>query len=85
MRKILQVRNEMEIKMLRKIGVVTSFNMMLWGFIPSLVGFSSFAVAAYTSDRPLTADIIFPAISLFLLLQFPLAMVGVSLSVRKQN
>ena len=40
-----------------------------------LVAFSSFAVAAITSDKPLTADRIFPAMSLFMLLQFPLAMV----------
>lgn len=40
-----------------------------------LVAFSSFAVAAFTSDTPLTSDRIFPAISLFMLLQFPLAMV----------
>ncbi|THU99163.1 multidrug resistance-associated ABC transporter [Dendrothele bispora CBS 962.96] len=73
-RKILQVRNEQELVMLRKIGVVTSMNSMLWGGIPLLVAFSSFAVAAVTSDKPLTSDVIFPAISLFMLLQFPLAM-----------
>lgn len=43
-----------------------------------LVAFSSFAVAAYTSDSPLTSDKIFPAISLYMLLQFPLAMVDQS-------
>lgn len=48
---------------------------MLWGGIPLLVAFSSFVVAALTMDKPLTADIIFPALSLFLLLQFPLAVV----------
>lgn len=41
-----------------------------------LVAFSSFAVASFVSDEPLTSDKIFPAISLFMLLQFPLAMVG---------
>lgn len=41
-----------------------------------LVAFSSFAAAAAaTTGKPLTSDIIFPAISLFMLLQFPLAMV----------
>ena len=40
-----------------------------------LVAFSSFATASVFSTRPLTADVIFPAISLFMLLQFPLAMV----------
>ncbi|KAF5351595.1 hypothetical protein D9758_007166 [Tetrapyrgos nigripes] len=71
-RKVLQVRNDQELVMLRKIGVVTSLNSMLWGGIPLLVAFSSFAVAAITSDKPLTSDVIFPAISLFMLLQFPL-------------
>ncbi|KAK0457645.1 P-loop containing nucleoside triphosphate hydrolase protein [Desarmillaria tabescens] len=74
LRKILTVRNEKELKMLRKIGIATSLNMMLWTGIPLLVAFSSFAVAAIASSKPLTSDIIFPAISLFMLLQFPLAM-----------
>ncbi|KIK60287.1 hypothetical protein GYMLUDRAFT_73760 [Collybiopsis luxurians FD-317 M1] len=74
LRKILQVRNEQELVMLRKLGIVTSLNQMLWGGIPLLVAFSSFAVAAVVSDKPLTSDVIFPAISLFMLLQFPLAM-----------
>jgi ATP-binding cassette subfamily C (CFTR/MRP) protein 1 len=48
--------------------------MTLWSGIPLLVAFSSFATAALTSSKPLTSDVIFPAISLFMLLQFPLAM-----------
>ena len=43
-------------------------------FLAVLVAFSSFATAALTSDEPLTSDKIFPSISLFMLLQFPLAM-----------
>ncbi|OBZ66416.1 Metal resistance protein YCF1 [Grifola frondosa] len=71
---ILFVRNEQELKMLRKIGITTSLNSALWSGIPLLVAFSSFAVAALTSKVPLTSDKIFPAISLFMLLQFPLNM-----------
>ncbi|PCH44281.1 multidrug resistance-associated ABC transporter [Wolfiporia cocos MD-104 SS10] len=71
---ILTVRNEQELKMLRKIGVVTSLNTSLWTGIPLLVAFSSFAVASATSAVPLTSDRIFPSISLFMLLNFPLAM-----------
>lgn len=97
MRKVLQVRNDMELKTLRRAGIIRvgrifssnsfvlssfqSFNTMLWGGIPSLVGFSSFAVAAITRDEPLSADVIFPALSLFMILQFPLAMVSLSLSM----
>lgn len=48
----------------------------LWAGVPLLVAFASFAVAARTG-QVLTSDIIFPAIALFMLLQFPLAMVRV--------
>nr|UYV50462.1 YCF1 [Agaricus brasiliensis] len=74
LRRILEVRNEQELKMLRRIGIVTAGNTALWSGIPLLVAFASFATAATVSSRPLTSDIIFPAISLFMLLQFPLAM-----------
>ncbi|CAE6433317.1 unnamed protein product [Rhizoctonia solani] len=70
-RRILTVRNEQELKMLRKIGAVST---TLWAGIPLLVAFGSFATAAYTGGKPLTADVIFPCIALFNLLQFPLAM-----------
>ncbi|THH32362.1 hypothetical protein EUX98_g1802 [Antrodiella citrinella] len=75
-RKVLAVRNDQELRMLRKIGIATSLNGSLWSGIPLLVAFSSFATAALTSDTPLTSDRIFPAISLFMLLQFPLAMIS---------
>ncbi|KAH9000229.1 P-loop containing nucleoside triphosphate hydrolase protein [Lactarius akahatsu] len=74
LRRILFVRNEQELKMLKKIGIYSAMNTTLWGGIPLLVAFSSFATAAATSSKPLTSDVIFPAISLFMLLQFPLAM-----------
>ncbi|CAE6455011.1 unnamed protein product [Rhizoctonia solani] len=73
-RRILAVRNEQELKMLRKIGVTTAVSTILWTGIPLLVAFGSFATAAYTSEKPLTADVIFPCIALFNLLQFPLSM-----------
>ncbi|KAG1776029.1 P-loop containing nucleoside triphosphate hydrolase protein [Suillus placidus] len=73
-RRVLHVRNDLELTMLKKIGIVTALNTTLWGGIPLIVAFSSFATASVFSSRPLTADVIFPAISLFMLLQFPLAM-----------
>ncbi|KAG6899872.1 hypothetical protein C0993_005842 [Termitomyces sp. T159_Od127] len=56
MRKIFETRNNQELKMLRKIGIVTAFNTTLWSGIPLLVGFSSFATAAAVSSKPLTSD-----------------------------
>ncbi|KAI9440473.1 P-loop containing nucleoside triphosphate hydrolase protein [Lactarius indigo] len=74
LRRILFVRNEQELKILKKIGIYSAMNTALWSGIPLLVAFSSFATAATISSKPLTSDVIFPAISLFMLLQFPLAM-----------
>ncbi|KAG8787747.1 hypothetical protein FRC15_008121 [Serendipita sp. 397] len=60
--------------LLRKIGVTNAIGMMFWGTIPLLVSLASFTAAAYVRAEPLTSDVVFPAISLFLLLSFPLAM-----------
>ncbi|KAG8992893.1 hypothetical protein FRB94_011203 [Tulasnella sp. JGI-2019a] len=67
------VRNA-ELQKLKTIGVTTALNMALWSAIPLLVSFATFAVTAYASSKELTAEIIFPAIALFNLLGFPLAM-----------
>ncbi|KAG8760180.1 hypothetical protein FRC11_000794 [Ceratobasidium sp. 423] len=75
-RRILTLRNDQELKMLRKLGITNAANTTLWTGVPLLVAFGSFATAAYTSSRPLTADIIFPCISLFNLLQTPLGQVA---------
>ncbi|KIJ55549.1 hypothetical protein M422DRAFT_199806 [Sphaerobolus stellatus SS14] len=72
--RILKVRNDQELRLLRKLGITIACNNTLWQLIPILVAFSSFAVAAMVSEKPLTADIIFPALSMFMLLQFPMAM-----------
>ncbi|CAE6428317.1 unnamed protein product [Rhizoctonia solani] len=73
-RRILTLRNDQELKMLKKIGITSALNNTLWAGVPILVSFGSFATAAYTGSTPLTADIIFPCISLFNLLQMPLGM-----------
>ena len=49
-------------------------SVVFWNIVPLLVAFGSFATAAYAGDVPLTADVIFPSISLFMLLSFPLGM-----------
>jgi hypothetical protein len=49
---------------------------------PVLVGFSSLAAAALISPKPITSDIVFPALALFMLLQFPLAMVSHLAAIR---
>lgn len=71
--KVLDARNNNELKMLRKIGITQSISNLFWSLVPFLVAFSTFATFVATSSRPLTSEIIFPAISLFQLLSFPMA------------
>ncbi|KAG8894385.1 hypothetical protein FRC00_009035, partial [Tulasnella sp. 408] len=70
---VTSVRNA-ELSTIRRIGIISAFNTVAWGSIPLIVALATFAVAAYAGPVPLTADIIFPAIALFNLLSFPLAM-----------
>lgn len=67
------VRNDLELKNLRYIGVFMSLINFLWSSTPFLVSCSTFAIYVYTNDEPLTSDKIFPALNLFNLLGFPLA------------
>lgn len=73
MNKLNFIRNEQELKTLRKIGAGQAFANFTWSTTPFLVSCSTFAVFVLTNDKPLTVDIVFPALSLFNLLTFPLA------------
>ncbi|KZT52688.1 glycoside hydrolase family 43 protein [Calocera cornea HHB12733] len=73
-RRLRGIREDREVRMLRKIGIVNAASTLLWGSVPVLVSFATFTIYVLTSDKPLTSDVIFPAISLFSLLQFPMAM-----------
>lgn len=67
------IRNDLELNTLRKIGAAQSIANFTWSTTPFFVSCSTFAVFVLTSDRPLTTDIVFPALTLFNLLTFPLA------------
>ncbi|KAI8058986.1 metal resistance protein YCF1, partial [Gongronella butleri] len=71
--KVSFIRNDLELAMLKKIGVLSAIQNFTWTSIPFLVSLSSFAVFVAFSGRPLTSEIAFVAMSLFGLLQFPLA------------
>lgn len=71
--KLNYVRNEQELKTLRKIGASQAFANFTWSTTPFLVSCSTFTVFVLTKDEPLTTDIVFPALTLFNLLGFPLA------------
>jgi ATP-binding cassette subfamily C (CFTR/MRP) protein 1 len=73
MNKLNYVRNERELKTLRQIGATQAFANFTWTSAPFFVSCSTFTVYVLTQDRPLTTDIVFPALALFNLLTFPLA------------
>src|SRR6201746_1701174 len=73
MQKLNYVRNDQELKTLRKIGAAQSVANFTWSTTPFLVSCSTFTVFVLTRDTPLTTDIVFPALTLFNMLTFPLA------------
>lgn len=74
MNKLNYVRNEQELKTLRKIGAAQAVANFTWSTTPFLVSCVTFTVFVLTNkETPLTTDIIFPALTLFNLLSFPLA------------
>lgn len=71
--KLNYIRNDQELMTLRKIGAAQSIANFTWSTTPFLVSCSTFAVFVLTEKRPLTTDIVFPGLTLFNLLTFPLA------------
>lgn len=73
MNKLSFIRNDQELHTLRKIGAVTAIANFTWSTTPFFVSCSTFAVFVATQDKPLSTEIVFPALTLFNLLTFPLA------------
>ncbi|CAB91574.1 vacuolar heme ABC transmembrane exporter Abc3 [Schizosaccharomyces pombe] len=82
LQKLLHIRNTKELSMLKKIGFITAIGDFAWIFttiIVTTVAFGAFIIF-HGKTQALTADIVFPAVSLFNLLQFPLAMLPTVIS-----
>ncbi|OLL26952.1 Metal resistance protein YCF1 [Neolecta irregularis DAH-3] len=73
MERLRHVRNDLELRQLRKIGILNSISNFAWACTPFLVSCSTFAVFVLTQNKPLSTQIVFPALALFNLLSFPLA------------
>lgn len=73
MNKLSYIRNDQELVTLRKIGAVQALATFTWSTTPFLVSCSTFAVFVLTQDKPLSTDIVFPGLTLFNLITFPLA------------
>lgn len=75
-KKLDHVRNEKELKNLTKMGCTLALASFQFNIVPFLVSCSTFAVFVLTQkDRALTTDLVFPALTLFNLLSFPLAVI----------
>ncbi|WFD36272.1 hypothetical protein MCUN1_003150 [Malassezia cuniculi] len=79
------VRNDEELPILRMIGYASSLFNFFWSAIPFLVSLGTFITFAIVSDTPLTADIAFPALALYQLLNFPLTMLAGIVSMLLQT
>ncbi|CCE62252.1 hypothetical protein TPHA_0C00960 [Tetrapisispora phaffii CBS 4417] len=74
------VRNEKELKNLKKIGVFNAMIAFQFNIVPFLVSCCTFAIFVWVEDKPLTTDLVFPALTLFNLLNFPLVAVPITIS-----
>ena len=83
--RISAVRNGEELPILRLIGLASSCFNFFWSAIPFLVSLGTFITFSIVSDTPLTADIAFPALSLYQLLNFPLTMLAGIISMLLQT
>lgn len=78
--KLDHIRNDQELRTLKKIGVSQAFASLAWTSTPFMVSCSTFAVFVLTQDKPLTTEIVFPALTLFNLLASPLTMMPMILA-----
>lgn len=59
------VRNGLEIENFKKIGVVSNLIYFAWNCVPLMVACSTFGMFSFANKRPLSPEIVFPALSLF--------------------
>ncbi|CAL9735628.1 bile pigment transporter 1 [Monosporozyma servazzii] len=62
------IRNDLELENLKKIGITSNLMYLAWGCVPILVTCSTFAVYAIFNDDPLSPELIFPSLSLLVIL-----------------
>lgn len=74
------LRNDKELKTLRRFSMAQASAGLIWTTSPFLVSCATFVAFALTEKRALTAEIIFPALSLFNLLSFPLGAFPMAIS-----
>lgn len=72
--RLLDARNNKELKNLRKIRGINTIGNVIWVTLPFLVSFATFASFATFLSTPLTSDIVFPALALLNILAKPITL-----------
>lgn len=80
MKKLRTIRNDQELATLQKIGALQAMSNFTWQSTPFLVSCATFTVFVLSQNRPLTTDLVFPALTLFNMLAFPLAVLPILVS-----
>ncbi|QDS69484.1 hypothetical protein FKW77_006663 [Venturia effusa] len=70
--KLAHIRNDKELKTLRKIGGAQAASRFCWNTTPFLVSCATFTLYVVVNRAPLSVDLVFPALTLFNLLTTPL-------------
>ena len=74
------IRNDRELVTLRKTGALQAVSSFVGSVTPFLVACSAFAVRVLVQRKPVTTEIVFPAIALFQLLTSPLTILPAAIS-----
>ncbi|KAF2399882.1 multidrug resistance-associated protein 1 [Trichodelitschia bisporula] len=74
-----EVRNK-ELRMLRKIGGTQAASRFCWNTTPFLVSCGTFTLYVMVSEKPLSVELVFPALTLFNLLTQPLTQLPMVIS-----
>lgn len=66
------IRNNKQLKNLRKMVLFSSTIDFLWVIVPCFITTISFACYAYLENKPLTPELVFPCLSLFMMMNRPI-------------
>lgn len=72
LKKLLEVRNNQELKNLKKIRVINQAGNLIWTSLPFLITMVTLSAFLIFDNTPLTPDIVFPALSLLDILSRPI-------------
>ncbi|KAK7202906.1 P-loop containing nucleoside triphosphate hydrolase protein [Myxozyma melibiosi] len=70
-----EIRNNQELMNLRTRGMYNAVSNFIGSCAPFIVSCSTFAVFVWTSGKPLSTDLVFPSLTLFIMLSNPLTLI----------